>query len=120
MGLLGNQISMGDKVFMNYKKIILYTVIVLGFISKISYEVTFNDFYTDKACQVYVADNIYNGDGAFMSTVNPNNLSEVDNTNHLIGYKLCYSYALQPMMYFMSSVNASILLVTFTKFDISN
>jgi hypothetical protein len=114
--LLDSQISMGDKVFMNYKKVFLYTVIALGFISKISYEVTFNDFYTDKACQVYVADNLYNGDGAFMSTVNPNNLSEVDNTNPLIGYKLGYSYALQPMMCFMSSVNASILLDVFAVF----
>ena len=101
---------------MNYKKIFLYTIIALGFISKISYEVTFNDFYVDKACQVYVADNIYNGEGAFMSTVNSNNLSEVDNTNPLIGYKLGYSYALQPMMYFMSSVNASILLDIFAVF----
>lgn len=114
--MLDSQTSMGDKVFMNYKKVFLYTVIALGFISKISYEVTFNDFYVDKACQVYVADNIYNGDGAFMSTVNPNNLSEVDNSNPLVGYKLGYSYALQPIMCFMSSVNASILLDIFAVF----
>jgi len=114
--LSGRPISKDHKVFMNYKKLFFYAVIILGFISKISFEVTFNDFYVDKACQVYVADNIYNGNGAFMSTVNPDNLSEVDNSNPLIGYKLGYSYSLLPMMYFMSSVNASILLDVFAVF----
>ena len=52
------------------EKIFLIFIFILSILARIDYEINFLDFYTDKAYQVFAAENYINGFG--VSVIGPN------------------------------------------------